>query len=202
MRRRGLLGLIAAAPAAAQGEFPARMEAAGRGLVLNGTGSRLYSVFAVEVYRAALYLEAPSRDATAILASQGPKLILARYRRDVPLRGVLAAWEASFEAICGCPLPDAFRDWLAPLPAGAEERYLFLPDAVQLEATGRPGGRRDGPDPAARLDRAACADRSPAAGVAGPHAIGATRLCGFRRQRCRQGSASAFQPATWPRWPS
>lgn len=141
MRRRGLLSLLAATPAAAQGEFPPRMEAAGRGLVLNGTGSRLYSVFAVEVYRAALYLESPTRDAAAIPGSPGPKLILARYRRDVPLRGVIAAWEASFQAICGCAMPDAFRAWLAPLPAGAEERFLFLADAVQLEATGRPSLR-------------------------------------------------------------
>jgi hypothetical protein len=137
MRRRLLLGLAFATPAAAQGEFPARIEAGGRGLTRNGTGSRLYSVFAIEVYRAALYLEAPSRDAAAILASPGPKLILARYRRDVPRHGVLAAWEASFRAICGCSLPEAFRAWLTDLPAGAEERFLFWPDAALLEASGR-----------------------------------------------------------------
>lgn len=137
MRRRGLLGLAFATPVMAQGEFSTRIEAGGRRLVLNGTGSRLYSIFAVEVYRAALYLEATLHDAAAILASPDPKLILARYRRDVPLRGVIAAWEVSFQTICGCPLPEPFRAWLAALPAGAEERFLFLPDAVLLEATGR-----------------------------------------------------------------
>lgn len=144
MRRRGLLGLALVTPAAAQSEFPARIEAAGRGLVLNGTGSRLYSIFAIEVYRAALYLEVPVRDAATILVSPGPKLIVARYRRDVPLRGVIAAWEASFQAICGCPLPESFRAWLTPLPTGAEERFLFLPDAVLLEANGRPALRLAG----------------------------------------------------------
>jgi hypothetical protein len=151
LRRRALPGLILASPAAAQGEFPARIEVAGRPLVLNGTGSRLYSVFAVEVYRAALYLEAPLRDAEAILATRGPKLILARYRRDVPLRGVVAAWEASFQAICGCPLPSPFRDWLAPLPAGTEERFFILPGSLRLEATGRPALEVEGREVARTL---------------------------------------------------
>jgi hypothetical protein len=149
--RRTLLALSLTTPAAAQSEFPAQIELAGRRLLLNGTGARLYSVFAIEVYRAALYLEAPLRDAERILASPGPKLILARYRRDVPLRGVIAAWEASFQAICGCPLPAAFRDWLAPLPAGAEERFLIRPGAVRLEATGRPALELQGADIARTL---------------------------------------------------
>lgn len=137
MKRRSLLGLALALPAAAQAEFPDRVQAAGQYLVLNGVGSRLYSVFAVEVYRAALYLASPAGDATAIVADPRPKLIVARYRRDVPLRAVIASWEASFAAICPCPLPEDFRAWLAALPAGAEERFLFLPHSVRLEATGR-----------------------------------------------------------------
>jgi len=149
--RRTLLAIPLATPAAAQSEFPAQIELAGRRLLLNGTGARLYSVFAIEVYRAALYLEVPLRDAERILASPGPKLILARYRRDVPLRGVSAAWEASFQAICGCPLPAPFRDWLAPLPAGAEERFLIRPGAVRLEATGRPALELEGAEVARTL---------------------------------------------------
>lgn len=134
MRRRAFLGAMLATPALAQGEFPARIEAGGRSLLLNGTGSRLYSIFAVEVYRAALYLEAPSRDAAAIIASPAPKLIIARYRRDVPLRGVTAAWAQSFAP---APMPPDFAAWLAPLSAGAEERFLFLAGAVELSGSGR-----------------------------------------------------------------
>ena len=133
MKRRPLLALGLATPAAAQGEFAPQVDTAGRRLVLNGVGSRLYSVFAVEVYRAALYLEAPSRDPEAILASPGAKLIIARYRREMPLRGVVAVWEQSLQ-----PMPEAFRAWLALLAAGTEERFFFAPGSVQLEGSGRP----------------------------------------------------------------
>lgn len=160
MRRRGLLALAIATPAAAQGEFPPRIIAAGRPLVLNGTGSRLYSVFAIEVYRAALYLEAPSRDAAAILASATPKLIIARYRRDVPLRGVQAAWEQSL-----APMPPEFLAWLAPLSAGDEERYLFLADGVALEASGRQAARVPGMEASRRLLEAWIGARAPTEGL-------------------------------------
>ena len=139
MKRRALLGLTLAPAAAAQGEFPARIEAGGRSLALNGIGSRLYSVFAVEVYRAALYLEAPSRDAAAILASAAPRLVIVRYLREVPLRGVQAAWEETLG-----PMPPEFLAWLRALGASDEERFLFLPDGVALQATGRPALRVPG----------------------------------------------------------
>ncbi len=150
MRRRALLlaAAAAAAPAAlADAEFPAAIEAGGRRLVLNGTGRRLYSWLRVEVYRAALYLERPSRDAEAILATTAPRLVVAHYRRAVPLDGVVAAWEASL----GEPLPEAFRAWLRPIAAGDEERQLFLGDGVVLEGPGRPVVRVGGASFARRL---------------------------------------------------
>lgn len=115
-----LAATLAAAPAAAPAateEFPAVLEAAGRRLVLNGTGARTWSPLGIEVYRAALYLETPTTDAAAILAAAGPRLIVARYRRA---------------------MPEAFRAWLRPIAAGAEERYLFLPAATELTGPGRP----------------------------------------------------------------
>ena len=141
MRRRAILALVplglACAPvgAAAQ-DFPRVAEAAGRRLLLNGVGARRYLGF--EVYRAALYLERPSGDAAAILASAGVKLIRVRYARDVGLEAVTAAWEEAFAAACGggCPVPEPLRRWLRPIAAGDEETYLFLPDAAELSAKG------------------------------------------------------------------
>lgn len=152
MRRRSLLlaGLGAAVSSAgdglAQDDFPAAVEVAGRRLVLNGTGSRLYSVLRIEVYRAALYLEDPARSAEAILSSPSPKLIEVRYRRDVPLEGVVAAWEESLG-----PLPAAFRLWLRPIAAGDAERWLFLGGEARLEGPGRPPARLAEPGFARRL---------------------------------------------------
>lgn len=141
MRRRALtLGLLAACPAHAQDAFPAAVELDGVRLVLNGTGARLYSVLRIEVYRAGLFLPVPMRDAEAILAAPGPKLIEAYFRRDVPLDAVVAAWE---EAL-GRPLPAGFADWLRPIAAGDVERWIFRAGEVQLEGPGRPPQRLAG----------------------------------------------------------
>ena len=139
MRRRAILALVplglACAPVgtAAQ-DFPRVAEAAARRLLLNGVGARRYLGF--EVYRAALYLERPSGDAAAILASAGVKLIRVRYARDVGLDSVTAAWEEAFAAACGggCPVPEPLRRWFRPIAAGDEETYSFLPDAAELSA--------------------------------------------------------------------
>jgi hypothetical protein len=81
--RRDLLAggaLPAVLPAVAE-TFPQAESWAGVALRRNGTGTRRY--LGVEVYRAALYLPAPLRDAAAILADPLPKLILLRYARAV-----------------------------------------------------------------------------------------------------------------------
>ena len=127
-RRALLLAALATAPARAQDGFPAAVEVAGRRLVLNGTGARLFSVLRIEVYRAALYLAEPSRSAEAILASPTPKLIEARFRRDVPLEGVVAAWQESLG-----PLPAAFQAWLRPIVGAERVAHLF---ALSLEMVG------------------------------------------------------------------
>ena len=141
MRRRAIpalvpLGLACAPVGAAAQDFPRVAEAASRRLLLNVVGARRYLGF--EVYRAALYLERPSGDAAAILASAGVKLIRVRYARDVGLDAVTAAWEEAFAAACGggCPVPEPLRRWLRPIAAGDEETYLFLPDAAELSAKG------------------------------------------------------------------
>ncbi len=133
MKRRAALATLLATPARAEAEFPAALEVAGVRLVLNGTGRRLYSPLRIEVYRAALYLPAPMREAAAILALRAPRLIEARYRRAVPLEGVRAAWAESLG-----PLPPGFEAWLRPIAAGDVERQLFLAEGAGLEGPGRP----------------------------------------------------------------
>jgi hypothetical protein len=52
---------------------------AGQTLVLNGLGIRTLTVFRVKVYVAGLYVTQKSRDARAILASPGPKVVLMQF---------------------------------------------------------------------------------------------------------------------------
>ncbi|WP_376098644.1 chalcone isomerase family protein [Roseomonas sp. CCTCC AB2023176] len=143
MTRRELL-LLAATP---EVEFPPALDAAGTRLVLNGTARRTWSILRIEVYRAALYLPAPSNDAAVILGTSAPRLVEARYRRDVPLDSVVAAWEAT----AGAPLPAAFRAWLRPIAAGDVERQFFRGDGVVLSGPGRPEAFQPGMAFARRL---------------------------------------------------
>jgi hypothetical protein len=149
--RRALASLLLGVSGAfgAEAEFPASLSAAGHVLLLNGTGARRY--LGIEVYRAALYLERRSDAAGAILAAPGPKLVLLRYRREVPLAAVARAWEDSFAATCACPVPDALRAWFRAIRAGDTERYLILPDAAEVAANDAPAVRIPGPATAQAL---------------------------------------------------
>jgi len=134
MRRRALLA-AAATPVAA--DFPPIVEFGGRRLLLNGTGVRTWSPLRITVYHAALYLGRPSDDAAAILAGPGPALVRARYLRAIGLDDVVAAWAASFQAICDCAMPAAFRDWLRPLASGDEENQFFADGGARCAGPGR-----------------------------------------------------------------
>ncbi len=137
-RRKLLLaGLLLAGPAAAKEEaFPPTMDAAGRRLLLNGWGTRYY--LGVEIYRAALYVERRHTSTAAILADPGVKLIVARYRREVPMAGVVLAWERSYEATCACSPPPGLRASMRDIAAGDVETYLFRPDGAEVAANGGP----------------------------------------------------------------
>lgn len=59
--------------------FPDTYPAAGQTLTLNGMGIRTVTVLSIRAYAAGLYLPQKSRDARAILASPGPKVILMQF---------------------------------------------------------------------------------------------------------------------------
>ena len=139
MRRRGVLALAAAgatAPAgAAEPEFPDALSTGGARLVRNGIGERRY--LGVLVYRAALYLPAPMREARAILAATGPKLLRLRYARAVPARVALDAWQESYAGNCRCPAPPALLDWVRDVAPGDAETYAFAAEQARLSGPGR-----------------------------------------------------------------
>ena len=87
MKRRlallALCGLVLAGPARAASvsglSLPDTFPLAGQTLVLNGLGIRTLTIFKVKVYVAGLYVAQRSRDARAILASPGPKVVLMQF---------------------------------------------------------------------------------------------------------------------------
>lgn len=134
--RRALLAALAVPlPVAAAAQAPA-LEAAGRRLVLNGTGVRRF--FGFEVFRAWLYLEARSGDGAAIIASSGVKLVRSRYLRDIPRDRAEGEWERGFARHCGCAMPPAFRARLRDVREGEMETWLYTAQGAAVSFDGEP----------------------------------------------------------------
>jgi hypothetical protein len=77
--------------------MPERARVGGERLVLNGLGLREATAFNVDVYVAALYLEGKTRDAGAILRSDGPKRLVLKFVRDVDESDITEAFQEGFE---------------------------------------------------------------------------------------------------------
>ncbi|MFQ5512648.1 MAG: chalcone isomerase family protein [Candidatus Krumholzibacteriia bacterium] len=78
-------------------ELPETVSVDGKALVLNGVGLRKATILAVKVYAMGLYLEEKSRDAEAIMASDGSKRIVMHFVRDVGADKLKNAWQEGFE---------------------------------------------------------------------------------------------------------
>ncbi len=102
--RTGLAGLalsLSLAGSAGAGELsgvkmPDTLAIGGKDLKLNGMGLRKKSIF--KVYVGGLYLEAPSKDAAAILASDAPRAMRMQFVRSVDKGKLSEAYREGFEA--------------------------------------------------------------------------------------------------------
>jgi hypothetical protein len=143
------VAVVHAASALAQSSWPAQWTVAGRTLVLNGTGTRLYSALRVEVYAAALYLTARSRDADAIIAAAEPKVIAMRYARAITRDQALAGWDYAFDETCKppCAVPaeplTRFRALVPAIAAGDAYTFVFSAAGVEMTVNEKPLGRID-----------------------------------------------------------
>src|SRR5262245_62287613 len=91
-----LLSLPARAAELAGATLPDTLQAGEKTLKLNGLGLRKKAVF--KVYVGGLYLEAPSKDASAILASDQPKAIRMYFLRDLTKAQLVEAFQEGFDA--------------------------------------------------------------------------------------------------------
>jgi hypothetical protein len=92
-----LLGGAAHAAKKAGVTVPDTVSVDGKNLVLNGMGVREATVFNVDVYVAALYLEAKSSDGNAIMSSEQAKKIDLHFVRDVDKGDITKAWAEGFK---------------------------------------------------------------------------------------------------------
>lgn len=135
MKRSTLFVLAAAALAAAMPAHPAAAkELAGvtmpdtlsvgdKTLKLNGLGLRKKAIF--KVYVGGLYLEAPSKDAAAILASDQAKAVRMTFLRDVSKSQLKDAFAEGFEANA--------KEKAAAQKAAIEKLYSLIPDMKETQ---------------------------------------------------------------------
>jgi hypothetical protein len=90
------LGTAALAGELAGITLPDTLKAGEKTLKLNGLGLRKKAVF--KVYVGGLYLESPSKDAGAILASDQAKAIRMHFLRDLTKAQLVEAFQEGFEA--------------------------------------------------------------------------------------------------------
>jgi len=118
----------------------------GTNMRLNGVGLRTFSVFAIHVYVAGLYLEQQSDNPDAILHSPQRKLLDIRFLRDVSAENAREAWQDGFDKNCKAPCyldPYDVQRFLAAVPSmheGDETTLLFTPNGVNVTLNGRPMG--------------------------------------------------------------
>lgn len=117
----------------------------GRTLVLNGIGLRTLTILSVRAYVAGLYLTAPSHDASAILASNEPKVILLQFLRSASKAQIEGQYRAGEKQNCGsggCDPADIkdFEALVAAAPAveaGDTSTYVFTNGRVRVYANQR-----------------------------------------------------------------
>jgi hypothetical protein len=108
-------------------QMPESMAVAGKMLHLNGYGVRTYSILAVHIYTAALYLEQLSTDADAIIRSLDTKLLSVRFEHSVSAEQAREAWRVGFEKNCIAPCRLDTEDltrFLAMVPAMHPNDYF------------------------------------------------------------------------------
>lgn len=134
MKRATLLVLAAAALAAVPARPAAAKELAGvtmpdtlaagdKTLKLNGLGLRKKAVF--KVYVGGLYLEAPSKDAAAILASDQAKAVRMTFLRDVSKSQLKDAFAEGFEGNA--------KEKAAAQKAAIDKLYALIPDMKETQ---------------------------------------------------------------------
>jgi Chalcone isomerase-like len=96
-----LLAVPARAGELAGVTLPDQVTVEGKTLSLNGLGLRQATWLRVNVYVAALYLEAKSSEPEAIIGSEEVKRIVMRFVRGVGRKDIVKAWNESFEENAG-----------------------------------------------------------------------------------------------------
>jgi hypothetical protein len=103
----------------------------GKTLALNGLGLRKKAIF--KVYVGGLYLEAPSKDAGAILAADAPKAVAMHFVRGIGKEKLVEAFQEGFENNAKDKMAaekasiDKFLSWTSDVKDGDAWTFAYTP---------------------------------------------------------------------------
>ena len=123
--------------------MPSTLTMDGTKLILNGFGLRTYSILAIHIYVASLYLERPSHNAEAILDAPAIKVLQIHFVHDVSAAALRGAWRTGLRNNCIAPctlsptLLSRFLAALQPVRTGDVITFAFTRDGVTVAANGR-----------------------------------------------------------------
>ena len=138
-------------------EIPDTLQADGMLLHLNGYGLRTYSILAIHIYIASLYLEHLSTDPQAIIRSPEMKLLIVRFEHSVSAEQARKAWHDGLLNNCEAPChldPMDVEKFLAVVPAmhaGDNYSLLFGQHGATVMVSGQQIGTISSPQFAAAM---------------------------------------------------
>ena len=124
-------------------QIPDTLQADGRTLHLNGYGLRTYSILAIHIYVASLYLEHLSTNPEEIIRSPETKLLIVRFEHSVSAEEARKAWHDGLLNNCEAPChldPMDVEKFLAVVPAmhvGDNYSLLFRQHGATVMVSGQ-----------------------------------------------------------------
>ncbi|MCK5116179.1 MAG: chalcone isomerase family protein [Candidatus Aegiribacteria sp.] len=137
-------------------EFPDAITVNGVDLILNGLGKREATIFNVDVYVAALYLEHTGSDGYAICESDQTKRLILHFVRNVSGGDIAGAWAEGFMKNGGDNVSVyesrivSLNSWMSEMKDGEQMMFTYIPGTgLEVSLKGTPMGTIEGSDFAA-----------------------------------------------------
>ena len=134
-------------------EFPDAITVNGVDLILNGLGKREATIFNVDVYVAALYLEHTGSDGYAICESDQTKRLSLHFVRDVSGGDIAGAWAEGFMKNGGDDVSIyesrivSLNSWMSEMKDGEEMMFTYIPGTgLEVSLKGTSMGTIEGSD--------------------------------------------------------
>lgn len=131
------------------------IEVDGKTLVLNGMGVREATIFYINVYVAALWVDKKSNDPKVLLDTSTPKRLEMTFVRDVDRSDIVGAYKESFEKAPKATQQklkadfDKLVSWMSDIKKGEKQTFTYIPGkGMEVKTKGKVHGTIAGEDAA------------------------------------------------------